>query len=357
MIVEGSVNMKKILLSLLTLLVFSFTVVDAEVTRTYTKNDVEESLSKILDSYHSEAPEGTKFVYESTATETVIKSTLLGNTYTTRFVYDNGIYHFTSIFADAKISTKEDIVNLTFENFNLSCLMFAIDNMYDDETVQSVAGVQVGDAKNHIERFTLADDGMEAVIISIGNPLAIADESYSIGFIKTLDFNLNHPNFIKWVTDNDGFLELGTSIKKAMVDFEAIINDGKPVPEGTPREDVPIKIIEKYEDGTTIERESTMGKIEEELGYKVDDFYTDTAGNFIASVTKKEPSEMDLGTKKSSYAISPKKVIVDDGSQKPGTTENPPTGVVTHTAFVLFVIMVSTFGISIVRKKKIFSRF
>lgn len=114
MIVEGSVNMKKILLSLLTLLVFSFTVVDAEVTRTYTKNDVEESLSKILDSYHSEAPEGTKFVYESTATETVIKSTLLGNTYTTRFVYDNGIYHFTSIFADAKISTKEDIVNLTF---------------------------------------------------------------------------------------------------------------------------------------------------------------------------------------------------------------------------------------------------
>ncbi len=357
MIVEGSVNMKKILLSLLTLLVFSFTVVDAEVTRTYTKNDVEESLSKILDSYHSEAPEGTKFVYESTATETVIKSTLLGNTYTTRFVYDNGIYHFTSIFADAKISTKEDIVNLTFENFNLSCLMFAIDNMYDDETVQSVAGVQVGDAKNHIERFTLADDGMEAVIISIGNPLAIADESYSIGFIKTLDFNLNHPNFIKWVTDNDGFLELGTSIKKAMVDFEAIINDGKPVPEGTPREDVPIKIIEKYEDGTTIERESTMGKIEEELGYKVDDFYTDTAGNFIASVTKKEPSGMDLGTKKSSYAISPKKVIVDDGSQKPGTTENPPTGVVTHTAFVLFVIMVSTFGISIVRKKKIFSRF
>lgn len=349
--------MKKILLSLLTLLVFSFTVVDAEVTRTYTKNDVEESLSKILDSYHSEAPEGTKFVYESTATETVIKSTLLGNTYTTRFVYDNGIYHFTSIFADAKISTKEDIVNLTFENFNLSCLMFAIDNMYDDETVQSVAGVQVGDAKNHIERFTLADDGMEAVIISIGNPLAIADESYSIGFIKTLDFNLNHPNFIKWVTDNDGFLELGTSIKKAMVDFEAIINDGKPVPEGTPREDVPIKIIEKYEDGTTIERESTMGKIEEELGYKVDDFYTDTAGNFIASVTKKEPSGMDLGTKKSSYAISPKKVIVDDGSQKPGTTENPPTGVVTHTAFVLFVIMVSTFGISIVRKKKIFSRF
>lgn len=350
--------MKKLLLSILMLfVVFSFTVVDAVGTRTYTKNDVEESLSQILDSYHSDAPEGTKFAYESTATETVIKSTLLGNTYTTRFVYENGIYHFTSIFADAKISTKEDIVNLTFENFNLSCLMFAIDNMYDDETVQSVADVQVGDAKNHIERFTLANDGMEAVIISIGNPLAIADESYSIGFIKTLNFDLNHPKFVKWVTDNEGFLELGTSIKKAMVYFEAIINDGKPVPEGTPREDVPIKIIEKYEDGTTVERESTIGKVEEELGYKVDDFYTDTAGNFIASVTKTEPSGTDLGPKKSSYTISPKKVIVDDGSQKPGTTENPPTGIVSHTTFALFTILVSASSIMILKKKKVFRRF
>ena len=93
------------------------------------------------------------------------------------------------------------------------------------------------------------------------------------------------------------------------------------------------------------------------MGYKVDDFYTDTAGNFIASVTKTEPNGTDLGPKKSAYTISPKKVIVDDGSQKPGTTENPPTGIVTHTAFVLFTILVSASSIMILKKKKIFRRF
>lgn len=348
---------------MVSLLAIACTFIDVDA-RTYTKDDVEASLAIVLDRWDSPAPEGASFTYESTANSTVIKSTFSGNTYETIFTYDNGVYRFTSIYANNEVVDQNDIVKLTFENFNISCLMFAIDQMYDEDTVKEVAGVQVGDARNQIDKFTLSNDGLEAVVVSLGEPIEINGQAVSVGFIKTMAFNLNHQKFIKWVTDNDGLLEIGNKKpsvvddSKDVVDFEVIINNGNPIPEGTPREDVPIKIIEKYKDGTTGEKESTIGKVQDELGYKVDDFYTDKAGNFIATVTRTTPnSDGSLpNAKKSNYTISSKKVIVDDG-KKPSTTENPPTGIVSHIAFVLIVVTASVSGMFLLKKSEVFKRF
>ena len=445
--------MKKICSFILTALALWFFSMNSVYARDYTKADVEASLTRMKEVWVSPAPAGTSFEFETTDTETIIKSTIAGTTYTSRFAYANGVYSFTS--NRESVLNQQELLEVAFENFNISFLVAAIDAMYDEETVNSVQDVQVGDT-SHIDTFTLEKDGLSAVILPIDYTKDNVEDNVRAGFIRSISMDINHPNFIKWITDNDGSLiievnfnkpdtcdpdevvdfivlinngqpiikgtplnkipikiteiycdgtrkdkysnvadsekEIGYKVEdldpneegdnktatvtkttlnpdgstpdakkpnysvrddnkidnsKDVMDFEVIINNGKPVIKGTPLDEVPIKIIEKYRDGTTGIKESTVGNSEKEIGYVVEDFSTDQLGNFIAKVSRVIPNTDGSvpNQRRANYSIVERTII-----------DNPKTGVLSFGLAALCTIGASAGGVYYLRRRNLFKK-
>ncbi len=299
--------MKKVYSFLLTMF-FLFTFALNVDARTYGKPDVEATLNRIKDSYvnSSALPAGTTFTVESSDTETVITSSYGGRSFVSHFVYNNGVYSFTSV-QDA-VTNATEYVTIGFENFNISFLLSAIYSTYDQETIQSVADVVLSDTR-HVDRFTLEKDGLATTLIPMEFNPSASEENVTMGFIKAIAMDINHPNFIKWVSDNDGELILQYSFAKYddkdVLSFDPVINDGQPIIEGTPNAQVPIKITEHYRDGTSAMKTATMANVEQTLGYKITDFSTATVGSFSANVSRIPTNSDDSRPedKKASYTV------------------------------------------------------
>ncbi len=134
---------------------------------------------------------------------------------------------------------------------------------------------------------------------------------------------------------------------KDVVDFEVIINDGKPVIKGTPDDEVPIKITEKYKDGTTATKTSTIEDVEKDLGYRVQDFKTDEVGNFVANVSKVKPNSD--GTVPKSRAAKYEVILGHT------TIPNPDTGISSHIILIV-VTMIGISGAILLKRKGMFKK-
>lgn len=188
--------------------IFSSSVLAKE----YTKDDVEDSLNKIMGVFEGVFPVGTEITMNSTDSETVITSTFDGKSYVTHFGYADGVYSYVSEFSD--VTNEEEFLKSGFDTFNISLLLAGILSTYDAETIESAKDASVGDVSN-VNTFTLEKDGLQASLISSSiKEIEIGGNKVDAsGFLKTLQIDINHKSLIKLLTDNNGDINFGGSIK------------------------------------------------------------------------------------------------------------------------------------------------
>lgn len=205
--------MKKLCLLLVSCFIAFFLRLMPVDAKEYTQEDVQQSLASIISIWQGSAPQGTQFNFLAVGNDLALKSTFGGEEYVSHFIFNDGVISFVS--DRATVTNEDEFIKSTYDNFNITFLLVGLLNMYDEETKESVKDIQINDSLS-METFTLERDGLTATLINSNIKEITLENGQSLkteGFIKTIDIDFNHPNFIKFVIDNDGSLIFGSQKK------------------------------------------------------------------------------------------------------------------------------------------------
>lgn len=214
--------MKRSVLTLLVVLSTVFIGLSRVEAWEYTQDDVQESLASTMSIWQGAAPQGTQFNFSASGSDLALKSTFGGKEYVSHFIFKDGVISFVS--DRSSVTNNDEFIKSNYDNFNITFLLVSLLRMYDQETKDSVKDIQVNDSLS-MEDFTLERDGLVANLISSNIKEITLDNGEVLkaeGFIRTIDIDFNHPNFIKFVIDNDGSLIFQTQKKVPTLNLKDI---------------------------------------------------------------------------------------------------------------------------------------
>ncbi len=241
--------MRKFCIATFNILFLSLVGIMGVDAREYTREDIQESLASTISIWQGTAPEGTQFNFTAVGNDLALKSTFNGQEYISHFVISDGVITFTS--DRSSVTNDDEFLKSTFDNFNITFLLVGLLRMYDDETKESVKDVVVNDSLS-MENFTLDRDGLTATLINsdikeitLENGAVLRTE----GFIRSIQIDFNHPNFIKFVIDNDGSLIFGSQKKVPTLNLKDVTSNSITLEIGNTEVGKNCSIYKKEENG------------------------------------------------------------------------------------------------------------
>lgn len=204
-------KLRAVLVSAFLLCTAGIKTVDA---REYTYTDVQQSLAATMSVWQSTAPEGTTFNFSTNGNDMILKTTFRGTEYEAHVIYDNGVFNFVS--DRSAVKTENDFVKSYYDNHNITFLLVSLLRMYDQETRDSVKDIVINSSLS-MEDFSLERDGLTASLMSSNIKevtVPTGEKLEAEGFLKSISIDINHPNFIKFVIDNNGSLVFQSKVEK-----------------------------------------------------------------------------------------------------------------------------------------------